>query len=70
MVKLMDKIKTYGYQSEVLQVRERSSQHGLQAPTKKRGKFSSIFGTSSISSFILNGGGHGHFHIAFFDTNL
>ena len=48
----MDEIKTYGDQSEVLQAGERLSQDGLQAPTKKRGKFSSIFGTSSASSFI------------------
>ena len=41
-----------GDQSEVLQAGERLSQDGLQAPTKKRGKFSSIFGTSSASSSI------------------
>ena len=52
MVKLMDEIKTYGDQSEVLQAGERLSQDGLQAPTKKRGKFSSIVGTSSASTSI------------------
>ena len=56
MVKLMDEIKTYGDQSEVLQASERLSQDGLQAPTKKRGKFSSIFGTSSASSSISSTG--------------
>ena len=56
VVKLMDEIKTYSDQSEVLQAGERLSQDGLQAPTKKRGKFSSIFGTSSALSSISSTG--------------
>lgn len=50
VVKLMDEIKVYGDQNEVLQVGERASQDSLQVPPKKKGKFSSIFGTGSASS--------------------
>ena len=50
VLKLMDEIKSYGDQNEVSQAGERSSQDGLQAPPKKKGTFSSIFGTGSASS--------------------
>ena len=50
MVKLMDEVKAYGDQNEVLQADKRLSQDSLQAPTKKKVKFSSIFGTGLASS--------------------
>ena len=50
VVKLMDEVKAYGDQNEVLQAGKRLSQDSLQARTKRKGKFCSIFGTGSASS--------------------
>ena len=47
VVKLMNEVKAYG---EVLKAGERSSQDDLQAPPKKKEKFSSIFSNGSASS--------------------
>ena len=52
VVKLMDEVKAYGDQNEVLQAGKRLSQDSLQVPTKKKGKFNSILGTGSHSSSI------------------
>ena len=38
VVKLMDEVKAYGDQNEVLQAGKRLSQGSLQVPTKKKGK--------------------------------
>ena len=57
VVKLMDEVKAYGDQNEVSQAGERSSHDGLQPSPKKKGKFSSIFGTTSPpSSTSMNAG--------------
>ena len=50
VLKLMDEIKSYGDQNEVSQAGEILSLDGLQAPPKKKGTFSPIFGTDSASS--------------------
>ena len=55
VLKLMDEMKSYGDQNEVSQAGERSSQDSLQAPPKKKGTFSSIFGSGSASSSTSTG---------------